>query len=122
MKDFRKLEVWIKAHLLTLDVYKATKLFPKDEQYGLISQIRRCSVSVPSNIAEGCGRGGEMEFGRFLQIALGSASELEYQLLLSHELDFLEDSKYNQLDLQVTEIKRMLTGLINKLNRVGAES
>jgi four helix bundle protein len=119
MKDFRKLEVWEKAHHLTLEVYKTTKAFPKDEQYGLISQIRRCSVSIPSNIAEGCGREGETEFGRFLQIAMGSASELEYQLLLSRDLGLVADANYDQLNLQVTEIKRMLTSLIKKLNRGG---
>jgi four helix bundle protein len=119
MKDFRNLEVWRKAHLLVLEIYKTTKTFPKDELYGLISQIKRCSVSIPSNIAEGCGRDGDSEFGRFLQIAIGSASELEYQLLLSRDLGLVVDTEYNQLNLQVTEIKRMITSLINKLNRGG---
>ena len=81
MKDFRRLVVWQKAHLLTVAVYEAIAGFPKDELYGLTSQIRRACVSIPANIAEGCGRDGEAEFGRFLQIAQGPASELEYHVL-----------------------------------------
>jgi four helix bundle protein len=81
MSDFKKLSVWQKSHLLTMDVYKATADFPKDEQYGLTSQIRRACSSIPANIAEGCGREGDVEFGRFLQIAMGSAYELEYHIL-----------------------------------------
>jgi len=82
VKDFRKLAVWEKAHRLTLDMYKATASFPKDELYGLTSQVRRASISIPANIAEGCGRNGDVELARFLQIAMGSASELEYQSAL----------------------------------------
>jgi len=83
MKDFRELKVWEKAHQLTLEVYKATTIFPKDELYGLTSQIRRACASIPANIAEGCGRRGDAEFARFLGIAMGSASELDYHLLLA---------------------------------------
>ena len=86
MKDFRNLVVWQKSHKLTLDVYEATRKFPKEELYGLVSQLRRACSSIPCNIAEGCGRRGNGEFHRFLQIATGSASEVEYQLLLAHEL------------------------------------
>jgi four helix bundle protein len=119
MKDFRKLEVWEKAHLLTVETYKITRNFPKDEQYGLVSQIRRSCASIPANIAEGCGRGGETEFGRFLQIAMGSASELEYHFLLARDLDIIDDKNYENLNLKVTDVKRMLTGLMKKLKRGG---
>lgn len=83
MKDFRNLKVWEKAHQLTLEIYRSTKLFPREEMYGLISQMRRCSASIGANIAEGCGKRGNGEFQRFLQIASGSASELDYHLLLA---------------------------------------
>ncbi len=115
MKDFRKLDVWGKAHQLALAVYKATATSPKEDLYGLTSQMRRASVSIPSNIAEGCGRGGDPELGRFLQIAMGSASELEYHLLLARDLNFLDASAYEQLANDVTEVKRMLTSFIQKL-------
>ncbi|MBI2913640.1 MAG: four helix bundle protein [Chloroflexi bacterium] len=107
LRDFRELKVWEKAHHLALEVYKATATFPKDELYGLTSQIRRCCASIPANIAEGCGRSGDAELARFLQIAMGSASELEYHLLLSHDLDFLNGSDYERLSGDVTEVKRM---------------
>ncbi len=115
MKDFRKLSVWGKAHSLTVEAYRATGTFPKDELYGLVSQIRRSASSVPANIAEGCGRDGAAEFGRFLQIALGSASELEYHLLLAHDLGLLSEKDHERLGEQVVEVKRMLTGLVQKL-------
>lgn len=89
MQDFRNLQVWSKAHKLTLDIYKLTSRFPKDELFGLRSQMRRCSSSIGSNIAEGCGRLGDAELNRFLLIAMGSASELEYQLLLSRDLGYV---------------------------------
>ena len=118
MKDFTKLNVWQKAHLLTLRTYKATAQFPHNELYGLTSQIRRACVSIPANIAEGCGREGEAEFGRFLQIAVGSASELKYHFFLAFELKFLNDQEYELLDNHVSEVKRMLTALIKKLQAV----
>ena len=85
MKDFRQLKVWEKAHHLALEVYKTTATFPKEEIYGLTSQLRRASVSIPTNIAEGCGRNTNADFARFLQIAMGSASETEYELILAHD-------------------------------------
>ncbi|MGA3094460.1 MAG: four helix bundle protein [Dehalococcoidales bacterium] len=115
MKDFRKLNVWQKAHELAVEVYGITASFPRDEIYGLTSQVRRASVSVPANIAEGCGRRGDAEFGRFLQIAMGSASELEYHFLLARELGFLKEEDYAFLNNQVAEVKRMITVLIRKL-------
>ena len=116
MKDFKELKVWEKAHQLTLSVYKATVDFPRDELYGLTSQIRRSSASIPANIAEGCGRKGDAELARFLQIAMGSASELEYHLLLASDLNLLNSSDYERLANDVTEVKRMLASFIKKLN------
>jgi len=116
MRDFRLLKVWNKAHELTIAVYRATRSFPKEELYGLTSQIRRSCESIPANIAEGCGRTGGAELARFLNIAMGSASELEYHLLLSHDLDLLDATKYKQLAAGVVEVKRMLTSFVQKLN------
>ena len=115
MKDFRKLSVWEKSHSLATEIYKVTTSFPKSEMFGLNSQIRRASVSIPANIAEGCGRDGEADFARFLQIAFGSASELEYHILLARDLKFLDEKSYNNLSTHVTEVKRMLTSFIQKL-------
>ena len=114
MQDFKKLTVWEKGHRLTLAVYKATARFPKHELYGLTSQIRRASASIPANIAEGCGRSGRAELGRFLQVAMGSASELEYHLLLAHDLALLDGPEYRLLESQVVEVKRMLSAFIGK--------
>jgi four helix bundle protein len=116
VKDFKHLSVWQKAHLLTMGVYKLTSDYPQQELYGLTAQMRRACVSIPSNIAEGCGRKGEVEFGRFLQIALGSASELEYHLLLSRDLGYLKEKEHALFNNQVTEVKRMLIVLIQRLN------
>ena len=115
MRDFRTLQVWDKAHQLTLAVYKATVTFPQTELYGLTSQTRRASTSIPANIAEGCGRDTEAELARFMHIASGSASELEYHLLLAHDLGFLQAPIYQDLHNKVTEIKRMLTAFTKKL-------
>lgn len=115
MKDFRALKVWQKSHQTTLEVYRTTTLFPQEELYGLISQARRASASIPANIAEGCGRGTDADFARFLQMAMGSASELEYHLLLAYDLGFLETSRHQKLASAVIEIKRMLAALIQKL-------
>jgi four helix bundle protein len=115
MQDFKKLKVWEKGHQLTLAVYEVTASFPKEELYGLTSQMRRAASSVVFNIAEGCGRTGRADFARFLQMATGSASELEYQLLLAHDLNFLEPQDYQKLAAKVVELKRMLTSLIQRL-------
>lgn len=119
MKDFRSLKVWQKAHEVALSIYKATLSFPRQETYGLVSQLRRAASSVPANIAEGCGCGGNREFARFLEIALRSASETEYHLLLARDLGYLEVKTYETLNDKVTEVKRMLTGFIQKLNAEG---
>lgn len=108
MQDFRNLIVWQKAHALTLDVYRNTRSFPADERYGLTSQLRRSSVSVSANVAEGCARGSDNDFARFVTVAAGSASETDYHLLLARDLGYLEESTYRQLFGQISEVKRML--------------
>jgi four helix bundle protein len=115
VRNFRELKVWAKAHRVTLDLYKITRTFPREEQYGLTSQIRRSAASIGANIAEGCGRGSKRELAQFLRVAAGSASELEYHLLLAVDLDILADDVYKSLWECVTEIKRMLTGFLRRL-------
>jgi four helix bundle protein len=115
MQDFRKLKVWQKTHRMTLSVYAATAAFPVAEIYGLRSQIRRAACSIGLNMAEGCGRTGRPELKRFLRIAMGSASELEYQLLLARDLGMIPEISYESLSSDISEIKRMTTGLIRKL-------
>jgi len=115
VRAFRELVVWQKAHALTLALYKVTRDFPRDERFGLTAQARRAAASVPANLAEGCGRRTAADFGRFVQIALGSASELEYHLVLAADLGFLPPDEYAALDTCTTEVKRMLTGLARKL-------
>jgi len=116
MRNFKELHVWSKAHTLTLAVYAATATFPREELFGLTGQTRRAAASVPANIAEGCGRGSNAELARFLQTAAGSASELEYHLLLARDLDLLDTAAYDPLAVQVVEVKRMLTTFVQKLN------
>jgi four helix bundle protein len=115
VKAFRELQVWDKAHQLTLAVYPVTSTFPREELYGLTSQIRRSCASIPANIAEGCGREGDNELRRFLEIAMGSASELEYHLLLARDLGLLASANYDDLNQKTTEVKRMLAAFIRKL-------
>ncbi|MDF1814364.1 MAG: four helix bundle protein [Verrucomicrobiales bacterium] len=115
MKDFRQLQIWRRAHQFVLALYSATKAFPNDELYGLTSQIRRAAVSIPSNIAEGCGRGGDPELARFCRIAMGSASEVEYQLELAKDLSFLSVDTYEALCSDLVDQKKMLNSFITKL-------
>ncbi|MGB2605021.1 MAG: four helix bundle protein [Candidatus Sulfotelmatobacter sp.] len=115
MEDFKDLRVWAKAHELTLAVYQKTKCFPKEEIYGLTSQLRRASVSVGANIAEGCGRRSDAEMRRFVQIARGSANEVEYHLLLARDLDLLNADEHKDLEAKVLEIQRMLASLAQSL-------
>jgi four helix bundle protein len=117
MKDFRTLIVWQKSHNLAVMIYQNTKTFPKEELYGISSQLRRAIVSIPTNIAEGCGRGSDKDFAKFAQIAVGSASESEYLILLSNELNYIEKDVSEQLIEKVCEIKRMLTSLIKNLRK-----
>ena len=115
MKDFRQLKVWEKSHELALAIYHITASFAREEIYGLASQIRRAASSIPSNIAEGCGRNGDAELARFCIIARGSASELEYELLLARDLKLFTPNHYQTLSQQTVDIKRMLTVLVQKL-------
>jgi four helix bundle protein len=115
MRDFKTLKVWHRAHQLVLAVYKTTATFPKDELYGLTSQMRRSASSIPANVAEGCGRDGEIELARFCQIAMGSASELEYHLLLAKDLSLLSEATHHALAGSVVEVKQMLSTFIRAL-------
>jgi four helix bundle protein len=115
VQDFKKLQVWQKAHQFTLVLYRATKNFPKEEMYGLTGQIRRAAISIPANIAEGCGRSSNAELARFLHIAMGSASEVEYYLVLANDLQFLDERLCKQLEQDLLEVKRMLNSFIQKL-------
>ncbi len=115
MKDFRNLTVWARAHDLTLATYELTTSFPRAELFGLTAQMRRAAVSIAGNIAEGCGRGGDLELRRFLYIALGSASELEYYLLLARDLELLSHESTRAASEHVDEVKRMLATLMKVL-------
>lgn len=115
MKDFRSLKVWRKAHRLTLQVYRVTAAFPREERYGMTGQIRRSSCSISASLAEGCGRSGDGDLARFCSIALGSASELESLLLLARDLKLLRRSDWQSLMRETTEVKKMLAGLLQRL-------
>jgi len=117
MQDFRNLKVWQKAHALTLEVYRNTRSFPVDERFGLTTQLRRASASVPANLAEGCARGGDVDFARFVNIAAGSASEADYHLLLARDLGYFDDTAYKPLLDQVSEVKRMLNSFERTLRK-----
>jgi len=114
MQDYRKLNVWQKAHRLAIVVYATTESFPSKETYGLTSQLRRAASSIPANIAEGCGRGGRAEFTRFLRIAMGSANEVQYYFLLARDLKLLDGQVHATMDQQIDELMRMLSSLIKK--------
>jgi four helix bundle protein len=115
MKDFRTLKVREKAHALTLTIYKATEAFPKQEVYALTNQIQRAAVSVPSNIAEGCGKDSDAELKRYFLIAMGSSSELEYLLLLAHDLGYLSQDTFQSTNNELVETRKMLNAFIQKL-------
>jgi four helix bundle protein len=115
MQDFRNLDVWQKAHTLTISIYTVTKTFPDDERFGLVSQLRRSCASIGANLAEGCGRGTDADFSRHVQISMGSACEAEYHLLLAKDLHYLPDEKHLALQEEISRIKRMLTSLLKSL-------
>lgn len=117
MQDFRKLEVWYLSHQLTIDIYNVTKSFPKTEIFGMTSQMRRASSSIPANIAEGCGRESDKELHRFLHIANGSANELSYFLELSKDLLYLPQDEYDRLQGEAVRIKKMLWSLIERIKK-----
>lgn len=115
MQDYRNLEVWKQAHLIVLDVYRLTSTYPKEELYGLVSQTRRAAASVPTNIAEGCGRGSDADFGRFLQIALGSATELDYHLLLARDLGYIDQTALTSLSPNLDRVRKILNAFLKRL-------
>jgi len=120
MRNYKDLRVWDEAHQLTLAIYKATQPFPKEERFGLTSQIRRASASILANLAEGCGRRSDGEMGRFVLIAMGSASELSYHLLLASDLSFLSREQYAELNPRVERVLKMLSALFSKLRSASA--
>jgi four helix bundle protein len=116
MRDFKQLIFWKRSHALTLKIYSLTKAsFPKEEIYGLTAQMRRSSSSIPTNIAEGCGRNSNPELRRFLIIASGSSSELEYQLLLAKDLEYISDTIYKGLHAEIIEIRKMIFAYVSQL-------
>ncbi|MEQ6118483.1 four helix bundle protein [Reichenbachiella sp. MALMAid0571] len=115
MRDYRKYKVWELGHEVALSIYKVTKEFPEEEKFSMVSQMRRAAYSVPSNISEGCGRESDSEFKRYLVIARGSASELEYFLILSKDLNYLKEELYEVLFDKVNMVRRSLNNLINKI-------
>ena len=118
MRNFKDLVVWERSHRLTLALYRATDRFPKSEMFGLASQIRRAAASIPTNLAEGRGRWGDGDMGRFVQIAMGSASEADYLILLARDLDYLAVGEYDAVSAELYEIRRMLTALYKRVRRV----
>lgn len=115
MQDYKELKVWQKSHEFTLDIYSITKIFPKEEAYGLTNQLRRAAFSIPANIAEGCGKNSQPDLANFLNIALGSANECEYYVLLSNDLKYLNNDVFERLNKKINEIKAMLISLIIKV-------
>jgi len=115
LRNHRDLKVWCRAYSLSLDLYRLSRGFPKEELYGLTSQLRRAAISIGANLAEGCGRRTNAEMARFIRIAMGSASELDHHLLLCKDLGFLEDAKYKRLLEELNEIRKMLTGLLDSV-------
>jgi four helix bundle protein len=105
MRDFKKYDIWQLSHAFTLRIYSKTSLFPKDEMYGITSQIRRASSSIPTNISEGCGRNSDKEFNQYLNIALGSASETEYLIILSRDLNYIDMETFEILEKEINAIK-----------------
>jgi four helix bundle protein len=117
LRDYRSLKVWAKAHRLNLDVYALTNAFPREEVYGLTSQMRRAASSIPTNLAEGCGRETVAELARFLYIAMGSVSELDCQLLMAKDLDYITLAEYEQTLTQLNEVRRMLIAYLSKIKQ-----
>jgi len=115
MRDFLTLEIWKGSHHLTLKIYRVTKDFPKEEMFGLTSQMGRSSYSIPCNIAEGCGRNSNSQLANFLQIAIGSCSEIQYQIMLSKELSYINEELFNELHTESIEIRKMIFKYREKL-------
>lgn len=115
MRDFRQLRIWELSHNLTLKIYRITKGFPKDELFSLTSQMRRSSSSIPTNIAEGCGRGSNNDYARFLQIAVGSSYELDYQILLAKDLQYIDNTIYIELSNEISSLQKQIVALLHKV-------
>lgn len=115
MQDFTQLKVWKKAHTFTINLYKITANFPPEERFGLTNQIRRASISIESNLAEGCGRNGDKEFARFVDISQGSAYEVKCQVLITRDLKYIDSKKSELLINKINEISKMLNSLNQKL-------
>ena len=115
MQDFQKLDIWQKSHALTLQIYEVTATYPNNEQFGLMNQMRRSAASIPTNIAEGCGRNSKPDFARFIDIALGSANELHYQLILSRDLKYIDSETFDKSADNVIEVRRMMYGFRSNL-------
>ncbi len=108
MQDFKKLEVWFRAYKFSLEIYKVSMSFPTEEKFGLTAQLRKAATSIPINIAEGSGKVSDKDFANYIQISIGSASEVECELMLTHDLGFLKDESYKILDKELKEIRKML--------------
>lgn len=115
MRNYRDIQVWQRSHQITLDIYNLTSGFPSSELYALTSQMKRSAYSIPMNIAEGCGKSSEADFVRFLEIASGSASELDYQLILARDLKYMDQNEYEKIKNELTEIRKMLTAFIKQV-------
>lgn len=115
MRNLLTLDIWKRSHILTLKIYKITKNFPKEEMFRLSSQMRRSASSIPTNIAEGCGRNTNPQFAHFLQISTGSCSEIQYQLILSKELSYISEEVFNELNSEAIEIRKMIFHYASKL-------
>lgn len=122
MRNYQDLQVWAKAHSLTLDLYRTSRAFPKEEIYGVTSQVRRAALSIGANLAEGCGRRTSSELARFVRIALGSASELDYHLLMCRDLGFLKSEDFDRFKENLTEVRKMLTSFLSSVEKQIAES
>jgi four helix bundle protein len=115
VRNYRELQVWSKAHAMTLELYQVSRGFPREETYGLTSQLRRAAVSIGANLAEGCGRRSSNEMARFVRIAMGSASELDYHLLLSRDLGFMTADEFASTTAKLIEVRKMLTSFLNSV-------
>jgi four helix bundle protein len=117
MRNYRDLQVWSKSYALSLELYRLSRAFPREEIYGITSQLRRAAVSIGANLAEGCGRRSNAEMARFVRIAMGSASELDPHLLLSKDLGFLRDEDHKRTARSLIEVRKMLTALLDSIEK-----
>ena len=116
MQDFHSLLIWQKGHDLTLKVYEASKAFPKEEMFALTSQVRRAAYSIPTNIAEGSERKTKADFSHFLQMSIGSVSELEYEILLAKDLHYIKEDKYNELKAEIVDLRKMIINFQKRID------